>query len=103
MKYSRTKQQPELFWPRVVVRKLLNISSKECDYSADSDDDNASDSASDINEFDECSRGSQSGSKRGEDAQGDLNFICFFLLLLLFLLSFEFAAGILISGTLSLN
>jgi hypothetical protein len=39
----------QLFWPRVVVRKLLNISSKECDYSADSDDDNASDSASDIN------------------------------------------------------
>ncbi|KAI9399216.1 hypothetical protein POPTR_002G063500v4 [Populus trichocarpa] len=72
MKYSRTKQQPELFWPRVVVRKLLNISSKECDYSADSDDDNASDSASDINEFDECSRGSQSGSKRGEDAQDSI-------------------------------
>ncbi|KAG6786004.1 hypothetical protein POTOM_007595 [Populus tomentosa] len=72
MKYSRTKQQPELFWPRVVVRKLLNISSKECDYSADSDDDNASDSASDINESDECSRGSQSGSKRGEDAQDSI-------------------------------
>ncbi|KAJ6405506.1 hypothetical protein OIU84_013468 [Salix udensis] len=69
MEYSRSKQQPELFWPRVVVRKLLNISSKGCDYSADSDDDNASDSASETNGFDECPRESQFGSKRGEDAQ----------------------------------
>lgn len=29
----------QLFWPRVVVRKWLNISTKESDYSADSDDD----------------------------------------------------------------
>ncbi|KAB5568456.1 hypothetical protein DKX38_002249 [Salix brachista] len=89
MEYSRSKQQPQvtlsrftfflfpfssfqffnLFWPRVVVRKLLNISSKGCDYSADSDDDNASDSASETNGFDECPRESQFGSKRGEDAQ----------------------------------
>jgi len=40
----------QLFWPRVVVRKWLNISSKDSDYSADSEDDYASsDSASDTN------------------------------------------------------
>ncbi|XP_031251414.1 LOW QUALITY PROTEIN: type IV inositol polyphosphate 5-phosphatase 3 [Pistacia vera] len=33
-----SKRQPELFWPRVVVRKWFN-SRKDSDYSADSDDD----------------------------------------------------------------
>lgn len=38
----------QLFWPRVVMRKLLNISAKESDYSADSDSDNGdTDTASD--------------------------------------------------------
>ncbi|KAL2455975.1 DNAse I-like superfamily protein [Forsythia ovata] len=34
---GRRHQQPELFWPRVVVRKWLNITAKNSDYSADSD------------------------------------------------------------------
>lgn len=37
----------QLFWPRVVLRKWLNISAKESDYSADTEDDedvNSSDS-----------------------------------------------------------
>ncbi|CAI0557166.1 unnamed protein product, partial [Linum tenue] len=34
----------QLFWPRVVVRKLLNITAKDSDYSADSDSCSGSDS-----------------------------------------------------------
>ncbi|KAJ0025082.1 hypothetical protein Pint_07868 [Pistacia integerrima] len=34
-----SKRQPELFWPRVVVRKWFNFTAKDSDYSADSDDD----------------------------------------------------------------
>ncbi|KAG6578866.1 Type IV inositol polyphosphate 5-phosphatase 3, partial [Cucurbita argyrosperma subsp. sororia] len=47
-----SKNQPQLFWPRVVLRKLLNISALESDYSADTEDDedvNSSDS-----EIEEC-------------------------------------------------
>lgn len=33
----------QFFWPRLVMRKWLNLSSKESDYSADSDDDADSD------------------------------------------------------------
>ncbi|XP_012086031.1 type IV inositol polyphosphate 5-phosphatase 3 isoform X7 [Jatropha curcas] len=36
---SRSKHQPELFWPRVVIRKWLNITAKDSDYSADTDSD----------------------------------------------------------------
>lgn len=37
----------QLFWPRVVMRKWLNISAKDSDYSADPDSDVGSDSGSD--------------------------------------------------------
>ncbi|KAJ4850236.1 Type IV inositol polyphosphate 5-phosphatase 3 [Turnera subulata] len=52
MTTTRSRTQPELFWPRVVVRKWLNITTKDSDYSADSDsgsdiDDSSSDSDSD--------------------------------------------------------
>ncbi|GFY96442.1 hypothetical protein Acr_11g0007480 [Actinidia rufa] len=43
---TRSYQQPQLFWPKVVVRKWLNLSAKEFDYSADTDSD-CSDSDSD--------------------------------------------------------
>ncbi|KAG9157369.1 hypothetical protein Leryth_005016 [Lithospermum erythrorhizon] len=36
-------QQPQIFWPRVVVRKWLNINNKKTHYSADSDSDSDSD------------------------------------------------------------
>ncbi|XP_057504585.1 type IV inositol polyphosphate 5-phosphatase 3-like isoform X1 [Actinidia eriantha] len=36
---TRSYQQPQLFWPKVVVRKWLNLSAKEFDYSADTDSD----------------------------------------------------------------
>lgn len=52
----------QLFWPRVVLRKWLNISAKESDYSADTEDDedvNSSDS-----EIEECGvRGRESRFK----------------------------------------
>ncbi|XP_044475691.1 type IV inositol polyphosphate 5-phosphatase 3-like isoform X4 [Mangifera indica] len=33
-----SKPQPELFWPRVVLRKWFNITAKDSDYSADTDE-----------------------------------------------------------------
>ncbi|KAM7507944.1 hypothetical protein LguiA_018397 [Lonicera macranthoides] len=45
-----TTNQPELFWPRLVMRKWFNITAKESDYSADSDDDDEDDS--DTDQFD---------------------------------------------------
>ncbi|XP_009590088.1 type IV inositol polyphosphate 5-phosphatase 3 isoform X2 [Nicotiana tomentosiformis] len=39
---SRQQHQTQLFWPRVVMRKWLNISAKDSDYSADPDSDSGS-------------------------------------------------------------
>ncbi|VFR00318.1 unnamed protein product [Cuscuta campestris] len=48
MKHNPTHQRPsELFWPRVVVRKWLNITAKGSDFSADADADSDCDSDSD--------------------------------------------------------
>ncbi|XP_056164732.1 type IV inositol polyphosphate 5-phosphatase 3 isoform X2 [Syzygium oleosum] len=69
---QRSKHQPELFWPRVVVRKWLNISAKESDYSADSDDgDDDVDSNSDTEEFDQGGRGSRLRNCCRNDTQVD--------------------------------
>ncbi|KAK3426173.1 hypothetical protein EUGRSUZ_F02685 [Eucalyptus grandis] len=69
---ERSKNQPELFWPRVVVRKWLNISAKDSDYSADSDDeDDDVESVSDIEEFDHAGRGSRLRNCCSNDAQVD--------------------------------
>ncbi|KAG5525347.1 hypothetical protein RHGRI_031877 [Rhododendron griersonianum] len=38
---TRHTQQSQLFWPKVVMRKWLNISAKESDYSADTDTDDS--------------------------------------------------------------
>ncbi|KAL5846117.1 hypothetical protein ACOSQ3_009641 [Xanthoceras sorbifolium] len=48
-----SKQRPELFWPRVVMRKWLNISARESDFSADPDneEDHDMDSDSDNEEY----------------------------------------------------
>ncbi|XP_050214637.1 type IV inositol polyphosphate 5-phosphatase 3 isoform X2 [Mercurialis annua] len=56
-----SKTQPELFWPRIVVRKWLNINHKESDFGADTEsdgdsDDTDSDSASDTEESAVCRR-----------------------------------------------
>ncbi|XP_057993474.1 type IV inositol polyphosphate 5-phosphatase 3 isoform X3 [Hevea brasiliensis] len=62
----------QLFWPRVVMRKLLNISTKDSDYSADTDsDDGDNDSASDTEEFCEYGGESRFRGNGGEDAQLD--------------------------------
>ncbi|XP_048130857.1 type IV inositol polyphosphate 5-phosphatase 3 isoform X2 [Rhodamnia argentea] len=83
---QRSKHQPErswaeicclgcsclqLFWPRVVVRKWLNISTKESDYSADSDDEDDVDSNSDIEEFNQGGRGSRLRNCGRKDTQVD--------------------------------
>ncbi|KAI4389223.1 hypothetical protein MLD38_001471 [Melastoma candidum] len=59
-KQQRSKQQAELFWPRLLVRKWLNINARESDYSADTDTDTEDDP--DDNEATEgCWRGSHLG------------------------------------------
>ncbi|XP_021604513.1 type IV inositol polyphosphate 5-phosphatase 3 isoform X3 [Manihot esculenta] len=90
---SRSKPQPEskswaetccclgcsclqLFWPRVVMRKLLNISAKESDYSADSDSDNGdTDTASDTDEFCACGGESRFRGNGGKEAEAPVDSI----------------------------
>ncbi|CAI0396326.1 unnamed protein product [Linum tenue] len=70
----RSKQTTELFWPRVVVRKLLNITAKDSDYSADSDSDSGSGSDSDPpSDSEEIGQGrSRAASRFGrENREGD--------------------------------
>ncbi|CAL1410044.1 unnamed protein product [Linum trigynum] len=69
----RSKQTPELFWPRVVVRKLLNITAKDSDYSADSDSCSGSGSDSDPpSDCEEIGRGrSRAALRFGRDNRAD--------------------------------
>ncbi|TMW84054.1 hypothetical protein EJD97_000134 [Solanum chilense] len=58
----------QLFWPRVVMRKWLNFSAKDSDYSADPDSDVGSDSGSDSDqEF--CDWPTQSGLNDAKDGK----------------------------------
>ncbi|XVF39015.1 hypothetical protein PTKIN_Ptkin01aG0001800 [Pterospermum kingtungense] len=85
-----SKQQPERSWaeiccfgcsclqhfgPRVFMRKLLNISPRDSDYGADTDDENDINSESETEEFFECSSGRESRFRRyrEERPQPDLN------------------------------
>ncbi|XP_048226836.1 type IV inositol polyphosphate 5-phosphatase 3 isoform X2 [Ricinus communis] len=62
----------QLFWPRIVVRKLLNITARDSDYSADSDtDDEDSDYASDTEELPVSRRESRFKANKIEDPQVD--------------------------------
>ncbi|XWS15312.1 hypothetical protein CRYUN_Cryun35bG0085000 [Craigia yunnanensis] len=65
----------ELFWPRVFMRKLLNITPGDSDYSADTDDGDDIGSDSETEEFFECGRGRESRFKgnREDEPQPDLN------------------------------
>ncbi|CAI9763939.1 unnamed protein product [Fraxinus pennsylvanica] len=65
---GRGRQQPELFWPRIVVRKLLNINAKNSDYSADSD--SGSDSDQEICDW---PRESRFKKERSDEVQIDDN------------------------------
>lgn len=62
-----SKHQPEFFWPRVVIRKWLNISTEDSEFSADEDDYN-NDSGSDLEDEGFCQRGN-----KGDDARLDPN------------------------------
>ncbi|CAN1802105.1 Type IV inositol polyphosphate 5-phosphatase 3 [Linum perenne] len=92
MKHSLSKQNPErgrpessscfacwclqLFWPRVVVRKLLNIAPRDSDYSADTDSDSDYDSdlPSDSEEIGPAGRTSRfRPDNKDDDAQLDPN------------------------------
>ncbi|XP_040951229.1 type IV inositol polyphosphate 5-phosphatase 3 isoform X14 [Gossypium hirsutum] len=70
-----SKPRPELFWPRVVMRKLLNINPRDSDYSADTDDGDDIGSDSETEEFFDCGNGIGSRFRgiREEDPQPDLN------------------------------
>ncbi|KAL1165469.1 hypothetical protein V6Z11_A06G131200 [Gossypium hirsutum] len=65
----------QLFWPRVVMRKLLNINPRDSDYSADTDDGDDIGSDSETEEFFDCGNGIGSRFRgiREEDPQPDLN------------------------------
>ncbi|PON96275.1 Deoxyribonuclease I [Trema orientale] len=64
-----SKHHSELFWPRVVVRKWLNISDKNSDYNADPDDDDGDDNDSDLDSEEITQRGRKSrfGRENVED------------------------------------
>lgn len=70
--HRRCKTLPELFWPKFVFRKWLNISAKNSDYSADTDDDYGSDAGSEPDEFFPRESRFKDG-KKGEDFQTDAN------------------------------
>ncbi|XP_040999138.1 type IV inositol polyphosphate 5-phosphatase 3-like isoform X2 [Juglans microcarpa x Juglans regia] len=68
---QRSKHQPELFWPSVVMRKWLNISAK--DFSADEDDcDIDSGSDSEGEGFRQQGRESRLRGNKGDDPQDAL-------------------------------
>ncbi|KAM7518654.1 hypothetical protein LguiB_017616 [Lonicera macranthoides] len=67
-----SNQQAELFWPRVVVRKWLNITAQESDYSADSDDDSCN-TECDTEEFCEWPRELRFKDKKGDELRIDPN------------------------------
>ncbi|KAG5612436.1 hypothetical protein H5410_023717 [Solanum commersonii] len=65
---SRQQHQTQLFWPRVVMRKWLNFSAKDSDYSADPNSDAGSGSGSDSDqEF--CDWPRQSGLNDAKDGK----------------------------------
>ncbi|KAG6624179.1 hypothetical protein CIPAW_16G008100 [Carya illinoinensis] len=67
-----SKHQPELFWPRVVMRKWLNISAKDSDFSADEEDcDIDSGSDSEGEGFRQQGRESRLRGNKGDDPQVD--------------------------------
>ncbi|GMH17045.1 hypothetical protein Nepgr_018886 [Nepenthes gracilis] len=49
-----TRHRSELLWPRLVMRKWLNISANDCDYSADTEDDELDDSDNNSADAQEC-------------------------------------------------
>ncbi|CAK9160304.1 unnamed protein product [Ilex paraguariensis] len=71
MKTRSKGQKPALFWPRIVMRKWLNINTKDSDYSADPDDDDNDDS--DAEEHRHWPRESRFKNDKSNEAQIDTN------------------------------
>ncbi|XP_059630376.1 type IV inositol polyphosphate 5-phosphatase 3 isoform X2 [Cornus florida] len=72
----RNDRRPELFWPRVVMRKWLNISARDSDYSADPDEDYDGDTDTDTDtdeEFNPWSRETRFKGYKGDEARIDFN------------------------------
>ncbi|CAM8973189.1 unnamed protein product [Rhodiola kirilowii] len=63
----------QLFWPRVVARKWLNISALESDYSADTDDEDITASDSDTDDCSPLGRKSRFKSNLGNGAQTEFS------------------------------
>ncbi|XP_024163136.1 type IV inositol polyphosphate 5-phosphatase 3 isoform X1 [Rosa chinensis] len=63
----------QLFWPRVVMRKWLNISAKESDYSADTEDEDDWDPDSPTSQqgFDQRGRGSRFKDIKEDESEDD--------------------------------
>lgn len=69
----------QLLWPRVVLRKWLNISSKDSDFSADTDVDDIDDDEDDRNDDDDEDSNNNNNKDRnftGDlEPEGTMNFI----------------------------
>ncbi|XP_057974515.1 type IV inositol polyphosphate 5-phosphatase 3 isoform X3 [Malania oleifera] len=61
------------FWPRIVLRKWLNISAKDSDFSADTEDEDDCDTGSDTEEFCQWGRQSRFQGNTGDESQLDHN------------------------------
>ncbi|XP_010681317.1 type IV inositol polyphosphate 5-phosphatase 3 isoform X2 [Beta vulgaris subsp. vulgaris] len=62
----------ELLWPRVVLRKWLNISSKDSDFSADTDVDDIDDDEDDRNDDDDEDSNNNNNNNKDRNFTGDL-------------------------------
>nr|GEV05145.1 DNAse I-like superfamily protein [Tanacetum cinerariifolium] len=73
---TRTNQRHELLWPRIVIRKWLNRTSKNSEYSADPEDDDydsAFDSDAEEEESYDWPKESRFKNNHGGDFQSDAN------------------------------
>ncbi|XP_048424606.1 type IV inositol polyphosphate 5-phosphatase 3 isoform X1 [Pyrus x bretschneideri] len=61
----------QLFWPRVVMRKWLNIPAKDSDYSADTEDEDDCDADSDTQEFYQRGRDSRFKDIKEDETESD--------------------------------
>ncbi|KAJ9675485.1 hypothetical protein PVL29_024419 [Vitis rotundifolia] len=63
----------QAFWPRIVMRKWLNISARESDYSADTEEDDSDSGDSDTEDFGQWGRESRFRNDRGDGVSIDPN------------------------------
>ncbi|CBI22776.3 unnamed protein product, partial [Vitis vinifera] len=63
----------QAFWPRIVMRKWLNISARESDYSADTEEEDSDSGDSDTEDFGQWGRESRFRNDRGDGVSIDPN------------------------------